>query len=80
MIYRDDVGVICRAWNWREADRTKLTETTRDVFLCIEALPELGVGRLSDACAELASVVTSMLGGEAQVHILDRVHPRVELA
>ncbi|MEO5952655.1 MAG: phenylalanine--tRNA ligase beta subunit-related protein [Chloroflexia bacterium] len=80
VIYRDDVGVICRSWNWREAERTKLTETTEDVFLCIEALTELGVGRLSDACEELASMVKSMLGGEAQVHILDRVHPRVELS
>ncbi|HRA48578.1 MAG TPA: phenylalanine--tRNA ligase beta subunit-related protein, partial [Thermomicrobiales bacterium] len=30
VIYRDDVGVICSCWNWREADRTKLTETTTD--------------------------------------------------
>ena len=39
VIYRDDVGIICRAWNWREAERTKLTEQTTDAFLCIEALP-----------------------------------------
>ena len=25
VIYRDDAGVICSCWNWREADRTKLT-------------------------------------------------------
>lgn len=79
VIYRDDIGVICRSWNWREADRTKLTETTKDVFLCIEALPELGVGRLKDACDELAAAVTGMLGGEAQVHIMDRANPGVEL-
>lgn len=28
-IYKDEGGVICRRFNWREADRTKLTETTK---------------------------------------------------
>src|SRR5262245_40940907 len=28
VIYTDDVGAICRRWNWKEADRTKLTERT----------------------------------------------------
>ncbi|HYF75307.1 MAG TPA: phenylalanine--tRNA ligase beta subunit-related protein, partial [Candidatus Nitrosocosmicus sp.] len=38
VIYRDDEGAMCRCWNWREADRTKLTEGTRNAFLCIESV------------------------------------------
>lgn len=30
VIYRDDVGVICRRWNWREGDRTKITKNTKN--------------------------------------------------
>ena len=31
VIYRDDAGVICRCWNWREADRTKLVPIPTDI-------------------------------------------------
>lgn len=33
VIYRDDIGVICRRFNWREAARTCLTEKTRNAVL-----------------------------------------------
>lgn len=72
VIYRDDLGVICSCWNWREADRTKLTETTTDAFLCIEALPPVGVETLRAAGDELASLVIGQLGGEAAVEIVSR--------
>lgn len=72
VIYRDDVGVVCSCWNWREADRTKLTETTTDALLCIEALPPTGVASLRAACEELSSLVTTNLGGEAEITIHSR--------
>jgi len=69
VIYRDDAGVICSCWNWREADRTKLTDATTDAFLCIEALPPTTPEALRAACAELAALATTHLGGTAEVSI-----------
>jgi DNA/RNA-binding domain of Phe-tRNA-synthetase-like protein len=69
VIYRDDLGVICSCWNWREADRTKLTETTTDAFLCIEALPPATESDVSAACGELAALVVDHLGGNGEVVI-----------
>ena len=46
VIYRDDVGAICRCWNWREAERTKITHDTTDAFLAIEALPPVSEEQL----------------------------------
>lgn len=79
VIYRDDRGVICRAWNWREAERTKLTERTTDAFLCIEALPPTSTTMLAAACAGLASLVMEYLGGTASVHILDMRQPETTI-
>jgi DNA/RNA-binding domain of Phe-tRNA-synthetase-like protein len=67
VIYRDDRGVICNAWNWREADRTKLTESTTDAFLCLESLAPQGEVALRAACEDLAALVTRHLGGKAVV-------------
>jgi DNA/RNA-binding domain of Phe-tRNA-synthetase-like protein len=72
VIYRDEVGVICSCWNWREADRTKLTEATTDALLVIEAIPPIHRAQLETALAELAERVTTHLGGTARVAILDR--------
>ena len=36
--YLDDAGAICRCWNWRESDRTKLTPGTKRALLCMESL------------------------------------------
>jgi len=80
VIYRDDAGAICRCWNWREADRTRLTEATTDAFLCIEALPEIGAARLRAACDDLAALVREHLGGKATVEILDHARPALDLA
>lgn len=72
VIYRDEIGVICRSWNWREAERTKLTETTTDAFLCIEAVPPIGSDTLIAACGELASLVTAHLGGTTSQHVVTK--------
>ena len=72
VIYRDDLGTICRNWNWRESDRTKLRATTRAAVLCIEALSSTPRGVVHDACTDLASLVIRELGGTADIRILDR--------
>jgi DNA/RNA-binding domain of Phe-tRNA-synthetase-like protein len=79
VIYRDDAGVICRCWNWREADRTKLTPATADAFLCIEALPPNGQPQLRAACEELAALAREKLGARTTTELLSRDRPEVGL-
>jgi DNA/RNA-binding domain of Phe-tRNA-synthetase-like protein len=71
VIYRDSVGALCRRWNWKEADRTKLTEGTRDGFLVVEALPPVTRAELEAALGDLAEMVRSHCGGTVRTAILD---------
>nr|WP_206441158.1 phenylalanine--tRNA ligase beta subunit-related protein [Streptomyces boncukensis] len=49
VVWRDDAGVTCRRWNWRQCVRTRLTtRTTRAVFI-LDAL-----GAMDDAALEAA--------------------------
>ena len=77
VMYRDDNGAICRRWNWREADRTKLTTETKDAFLILEALPSVSHSLLEAATHELAHLVEQYCGGSATVAIIDAQHPEV---
>jgi DNA/RNA-binding domain of Phe-tRNA-synthetase-like protein len=38
VIWRDDLGVTCRRWNWRQCVRTRLTGTTTDALFIIDGL------------------------------------------
>ncbi|MBO0454193.1 B3/B4 domain-containing protein [Candidatus Enterococcus murrayae] len=53
MIYYDDEGAICRCLNWREAQRTMLTETTKDVIFFMESVNAEQAQRADQAMLEL---------------------------
>ena len=72
VIYRDRAGALCRRWNWKEADRTKLTEETTRGFLVVEALPPVGKGDIKAVLGELASLLQAHCGGRTRTSILDR--------
>ena len=38
VVWRDDLGVTCRRWNWRQCRRTALTEATTDAVFLVEGL------------------------------------------
>ncbi|GAA3756972.1 DNA/RNA-binding domain of Phe-tRNA-synthetase-like protein [Spinactinospora alkalitolerans] len=43
VVWRDDAGVTCRRWNWRQCLRTRLTEsTTRAIFIIDMLAPMTG--------------------------------------
>lgn len=79
VIYKDDRGAICRRWNWKEADRTKLTEETRNAVLVLEALPPILVSELEATARDLERLVLEHCGGEARIEILDRHRPGAAL-
>lgn len=77
VIYRDGRGAICRRWNWKEAERTKLTEETTNAILVLEALPPIVAAELSAAARELERLVLDHCGGNARVEIVDRQRPEL---
>ncbi|MDQ2682456.1 MAG: phenylalanine--tRNA ligase beta subunit-related protein, partial [Chloroflexota bacterium] len=70
VIYRDDAGVICSCWNWREADRTRLTEDTTRAVLVIESIPPLSPDDLQFALDALGTRIVAHLGGGHHTAVL----------
>lgn len=71
VIYKDTISAICRRWNWREADRTKLTEETSNCILVIEGLPPVKRSDIEKAVNELSNLIIKACGGEVSFKILD---------
>jgi DNA/RNA-binding domain of Phe-tRNA-synthetase-like protein len=56
--WRDDVGITCRRWNWRQCVRTRLTEATTDALFIVDGLgPDAGP-RAEAAAADLVQRLT----------------------
>lgn len=79
VIYKDAESFICRRWNWKEADRTKLTPATKNAFLILEALPPVDQATLEAALNELALLIERFCGGTVSVAIINEKNPEVTL-
>lgn len=69
--YVDDVGAVCRCWNWRDGQRTMLTDDTTNAFLIIECVDPTRRDDLEKATQHLATYVEQHLGGSVKSTIMD---------
>ena len=67
IIYYDDEGAVCRCLNWREAQRTMLTEETNDAVLVIEAINAEQATRARAAIEELQDLVKDYFGVQGEL-------------
>lgn len=57
IVWRDDAGVTCRRWNWRQGRRTQLTELSTNAFFVFDRLDGLDVDALHTAADELSALL-----------------------
>jgi DNA/RNA-binding domain of Phe-tRNA-synthetase-like protein len=67
VVWRDDDGVTCRRWNWRQCVRTRLGPTTTRAVFILDALGPMTEAALAEA-------------GSALVDALRATSPGVQLA
>ncbi len=71
-IYSDDKEVLCRRWNWRECDKSKMTEDTKNVCLVVEGLPPVTKDEIEDIAKELSDLVKKFCGGDVSTFVLNK--------
>jgi DNA/RNA-binding domain of Phe-tRNA-synthetase-like protein len=57
VVWRDDTGVTCRWWNWRQCARTRITERTTDALFLLERLEPMSLDALAAAGDDLAGLL-----------------------
>jgi len=70
VIYADQNEVLCRRWNWRESEKTKMTEQSQDVLLVSEGLPPVGGEEMEEIVKDLSQLVHKYCGGEVASSVL----------
>jgi len=77
--YVDENKVMCRRWNWRQGDQTKITPTTTNVAINIDCLPPVLKDGARAITGELADLVREFCGGEVTYFLLDASQSEVEI-
>ena len=67
VVWRDDAGVTCRRWNWRQGPRTALSDDTTTGFFIFDALEPMTDDALRAA-------------GDALVAALSAINPAVSVS
>lgn len=57
VVWRDDAGVTCRRWNWRQGRRTALTDGTSTALFIMDALEPVDDAALAAAGDELEAAL-----------------------
>jgi DNA/RNA-binding domain of Phe-tRNA-synthetase-like protein len=69
VVWRDDAGVTCRRWNWRQGRRTALREDTTAAIFIFDALAPMGDAALEAAGDDLVA----HLAGDGALRVAKRV-------
>ena len=64
LAYIDDAGAVCRCWNWRDGERTALTDASQKAFLIIESVDPARADDLAAATDQLAAMVQQYLDAD----------------
>lgn len=60
VIWRDDLGVTCRRWNWRQGSRTRLDHAGGRMWFILESLKAMPASALDEAGDMLVSGIRKM--------------------
>lgn len=72
VIWRDDMGVTCRRWNWRQGIRTRLDSQAKTMWFILESLPTMPLDALEEAGKELVNNLQRLMpDATVQVQLLE---------
>lgn len=79
VVYRDDKEVLCRCWNYRECEKSKITEVTTNICLVFEGLESTTKEEIVKSIADLKELLSKYCGGKFREYYLDKNNKEVLL-
>ncbi len=72
--------VLCRRWNWRNADFSKISPGSRNVAINVDGMvPAISRPEVEQATEELAQLLARFCGGAVTTYYVDARSPGFEI-
>ena len=72
LVWGDDIDLSTRALNWRQCDRTKMTDETTNGFFIMDGFVDVNKSIMERASKEFIDVATSFCGGKSEIYWMDK--------
>jgi len=81
VIYFDEktLKVMCRRWNWRNGDFSKITENTQKMVINIDGIGAIPQSIIGEARDELAKLLIEQCKAELSTNLIDRNNREIEI-
>ena len=77
VIYKDDKKVLCRKWNWKGTDKTRIEEHTTSALMYVEGLPPITREKVEEICLEAVELIKMFCKADVSYQILDMGNPEL---
>lgn len=74
LVWGDDVDLSTRALNWRQCDRTKMTDSTVNGFFVMDGFDGVNKDVMEEAAGEFADVIVKLCGGNVKIYWMNRLN------
>ncbi len=79
-VNRKTKRVLCRRWNWRNGDFSKITPETKNVAINVDGMmPTISRQEIEQAAEGLKDLLARFCGGNLSIHYLDAQNREVEV-
>ena len=73
--------VLCRRWNWRNADFSKITAETKNLAVNVDGMmPSITRSEIEEAAEGLKQILGHFCGGSISIHYLSAENREIEVA
>lgn len=72
--------VLCRRWNWRNGDFSKITPGTKNLAINVDGMmPAISRAEIEEAAEELKQLLLRYCGGALSIHYLDAQNRQIDV-
>jgi DNA/RNA-binding domain of Phe-tRNA-synthetase-like protein len=80
-VNRKTKRVLCRRWNWRNADFSKMAPGTRNLAINVDGMmPAIGRAEIEQAAEALRELLLQYCGGSISIHYLDAQNQAMDVS
>jgi DNA/RNA-binding domain of Phe-tRNA-synthetase-like protein len=79
LVYADDGEIRTRRWIWRQNDRGKVTQASRNVFFPIDGFTDVNLDAVRGAMSDLSALIEKFFSVPTRRYLLDQGNPNVEV-